>query len=215
MKTKVLIAAAFFLAGNAMSQSVSSKNYASSKTSATALPKEQQVSNSSTLSSSTKPNADANAGANVRAAAQAASEIKASQEARGDETKAHVRDASEDINQNVKAGKKGSSFIETGATAKIQTKHNKTGVNSSLNTGAGVSARNSVQPSVIVKNTQVATKKTVRISENTAGRVKTNGNGSSRTCINGSSSVKASAANAAPKPRVKGSVLSRSAVTIR
>src|SRR5688500_9743304 len=103
MKTKIFIAAALLVTGTAFSQSVSSRNEATSRASASTSSTPGNASADGSLSSSSSTSSNVHAAGKVEAAAQVASGVKQSGEASLAATKKEVKKDYKQVRQEAEA----------------------------------------------------------------------------------------------------------------
>ena len=145
MKTNLLFAAAFLITGTAFSQSVSSRNEASSSTSASASSGRTQASSAGSLTSSSSASSNANLAGKAEAASQATSGVKESAGASVKATKTEVKNDYQEVRQEAEADHRTSARVQAGSHSNVETKHNKAGSNTSIDTRVNGSTRSTLE----------------------------------------------------------------------
>ena len=215
MKTKIFIAAALLVTGTAFSQSVSSRNEASSRASASTSSTPRNASADGSLSSSSSASGNVSAASKMEAASQAASEVKQSGEASLADTKNEVKKDYKQVRQEAEANDRISTGVHAGSNGNVETQHNKAGSNASINTTNGVSAMSTLGSQIT--KAELKTKNATDAAFNAGNSVKPRPKAAAKDQVNTSSRVSANggAKHAGMKTGIKSNISGRSALSIK
>jgi hypothetical protein len=218
MKTKIFIAAALLVTGTAFSQSVSSRNEATSRASASTSSTPGNASADGSLSSSSSTSSNVNAAGKVEAASQVASGVKQSGEASLAATKKEVKKDYKQVRQEAEANDRISAGVHAGSNGNVETQHNKAGSNASINTANGVSASSTLGSGTIkMTKSEVKAKNATDVHINSVNRVKPKPKATGSTQVNTGAKVSANggAKHAGMKTGIKSNISGRSGISIK